>query len=364
MGRSYLMQAALAIIVVGCAERLLRSPDRKRLAWSAAAFLALLYTHYVPGIAMLAAFHLVAWRRIEPRKLAVMDAAVALGYLPWLVTLASALGRWGAGSGFPSDYRITGSLVLEQVVKIGYAAVSFSIGESFPPLAFVCVPLFFLLAAAGARRYGLRRSAIPAMLIVAAVIGYAGVARWVSYPFIPARLLWLLPFVTVAVTYGAGARVWVAIPLFAAALTGWYGYWTRTGYLNPGYAVPLDEVAAQIRTHAIPGAILLADTFNTDYGPVARLVGTATPLLPIETGRERELLVRGAAAPEIWVLRNTRDISPGGLTARIEALCCQGRRTETFEYLEIPAWQRAMLRLVSGADPPAHFYRLTHCTKP
>ena len=115
MARSYALQMALAILVVGLLRRWLRRPEQT--AWAAgagAALLALLYTHYVPGLALLGAFSLVAWRRVGARRAGVFAAAVAAGYLPWLLTLAGALRRWGEASGFSANYALSGSTLLEQ----------------------------------------------------------------------------------------------------------------------------------------------------------------------------------------------------------------------------------------------------------
>ncbi|MEZ5364508.1 MAG: hypothetical protein R2748_19790 [Bryobacterales bacterium] len=40
-------------------------------------------------------------------------------------------------------------------------------------------------------------------LLVAAVVGFLGAAKWVSFPFMPARLLWLLPWLLMLVVSGA-----------------------------------------------------------------------------------------------------------------------------------------------------------------
>src|SRR6202043_2076946 len=94
------------------------------------AILALLYTHYVPAVAVLAGFALTGWRSVGQTRAALFLLAICAGYFPWLFTLTEAIRHWREASNFSSIYTLTGNPVLEQIVKIGFGAVSLTIGES------------------------------------------------------------------------------------------------------------------------------------------------------------------------------------------------------------------------------------------
>jgi uncharacterized membrane protein len=202
MARSYSMQAALALLALAMLQRWIPNPlSLLRASAALLAVLLLLYTHYVPGLAVLAGFILIGWRSIGMVRIAAFVCAVAIGYAPWATTMIHALGRWGVASDYAATYNITGNAAIEQIVKIGFGLVSLTIGESFLAFSLVLVPVILLLAVAGARTPEFSRH-FPALLAIAAVVGYIGVSRWASYPFIPARLLWLLPFLSLSVALG------------------------------------------------------------------------------------------------------------------------------------------------------------------
>ncbi len=370
MARSYAMQMALAILVVGLLRRWLRRPDSRGYAavGAGAALLALLYTHYVPGLALLGAFLLTTWRRLGWRRVCAFAGAVAAGYLPWLLTLTGALRRWGEASGSSSNYTLSGSAVLEQPVKIAFGVVSLTIGESFAVASLALVPVLAVLALRGAW-LGFRRSTVPLLLVLAAAAGYVGVARWVSYPFIPARLLWLLPFVCLAVAVGLNRRPLalrraIAAAVLASYLSSAWLYFRKENYLNLGYSAPLREIAGQLDRGTAPGEVILFDTFNTDAACLRHYLSRRATALEISAGDSAGPLKRASGAPGVWIVHNTRDVSPGGLTTRVEREACAGRSREDSWWHPYAPWQRSVLRMVSRAEPPSHFYQVTVCRAP
>src|ERR1039457_1296614 len=83
--------------------------------------------------------------------------------------------------------------------------MSFVMGEAMPDAVLVLGAVLLPLAAAVAWR-GARRTPEVAWLASAlGAIGFIGVARWVSYPFVPARMLFVLPFFLLLVAQGAAA---------------------------------------------------------------------------------------------------------------------------------------------------------------
>jgi hypothetical protein len=96
---------------------------------------------------------------------------------------------------------LSASAAVEPVVKIGVTLASFTVGETFLPVCLVLVPVAALLAWRG-RRGDLPSATPPAFLGIAALVGFVGAARWVTWPFVAARLLWLLPFFLLLVAAG------------------------------------------------------------------------------------------------------------------------------------------------------------------
>src|SRR5581483_7376390 len=69
MCRSYSLQMLVSIVAVAALYRLAEKPTRRAAAGSAIAFILALYTHYVPGLALLAAAHIVLLRKRLGRQL-------------------------------------------------------------------------------------------------------------------------------------------------------------------------------------------------------------------------------------------------------------------------------------------------------
>lgn len=368
MARSYTMQAALALALVWAFRRWARDPGGEgrfsRAALAALFAILLLYTHYVPGIALTGGL-LVAYVRSTGLPRALGFAAVtALAYAPWLAVLGAALVRWWEARNLSSGYLLTGSAALEQAVKLAYAWVSFSIGESFPAWALALVPVLAIAAVLGLRQQWRDDRLLAACLLLAAAAGYLGVSRWVSYPFMPARLLWLFPFV--ALLWG---RVLASRPLgvavFAAVLCA-YGlsarqYFAGTGFLNPGYSVPLPAIAASVEREAGPDDFVLIDAANTDGLSLRRYFGGQVPTLILHRGTARQARRRIGDARHVWIVRNTRDLSPGRLTTTIEAEACAGRRPTVRGWHPYAGWQRALMPWMGIPEAPAYFYQVTAC---
>lgn len=125
MCRSYSLQLLVATIA---AAYILRYPAKR--SWKIGAGLvawltAGLYTHYVPGLTLLATANLALLRKRRWRDAIVIDALVALAYLPWMGSLASSLDAWGTragtyngdGRGALRDPRKAG--VLDRVLRHG-----------------------------------------------------------------------------------------------------------------------------------------------------------------------------------------------------------------------------------------------------
>jgi hypothetical protein len=482
MARSYTLQAALGLLAVSFLWRWMREPSRiaRRALPAFAAAVLLLYTHYLPGIAILAGFSLVAWRRLGVARVALFGAAAAAAYAPWLVTLAEALRAWGEAAAFQSHYALNRSPSVEQLLKMAAAAVSLTIGESFSVFSLALVPVALLLVWRGCR---VRRPLLP-FLLLAAAIGYAGAARWVAWPFVAARLLWLLPFVAAALAIGITRRATPlrhaaalaigitrratplrhaaaptigitrratplrhaaalaigitrratplrhaaalaigitrratplrhaaalaigitrrgtplrhaaalaigitrrgtplrhaaalaigitrrATPLrhaAAAALLISFAssavlYFRRENFVNLAYTAPLREIAVRIKAEASPRDVVLVDGYNADPEALRFYLNTV-PLSNViaETVPAARRAALGSQA--VWVVRNTRDVSPGHLVSALEAAACQARAQSQTLYEPYQQWERLAIRIATGGPAPEYFYQLTVC---
>jgi hypothetical protein len=367
MARSYSMQVALALLSIGLLRRWMQEP--KSLLLGACAWIAIMglfYTHYLPGLAIVAGFALIGWRSVGETRAGLFLVAIAVGYLPWLATLSEALRRWREASNFSSTYELTGNPILEQIVKIGFGMVSLTIGESFLALSLVLTPVILLLAILGARRSEFSKQ-FAAMLVIAAVIGYLGVARWVSYPFIPARLLWLLPFLCLAVASGIShlqrpaVRRCAVLVILLSYVSSHILYFRRENFLNLGYAAPLQEIAATLNRDAQPEDVILVDSYNTDFLALEIYLSGRTRVVDLNPDNAATARHSAHSAGTIWIVRNTRDISPGGLTPKIRSEVCAGRREQDTLLEPYAPWQEVAMRIAGFRPPPTHFYELIAC---
>ncbi|NWF85114.1 MAG: hypothetical protein HXY18_14955 [Bryobacteraceae bacterium] len=372
MARSYSMQAALALLAVWAMRRWLEAPSGgwRKAAAAALAAAALLYAHYVPGLAILGGFAVAGVRRAGWIRWGVFMVSVLALYAPWLWVLAHALSRWGAAPDFSSRYMLTGSFLLEHLLKLGFGWTSLAIGESFPAASLALAALLLAVLVLGLGRAGALSGAAGMPVCAAALLGYIAVSRWVSYPFTPARLLWLLPFLAIAWTAGLSAlrppaarwTLFAAVILSHAVSAGFY--FERRGFLNPGYSAPLREITARINAAAGRDDLVLMDGYNTDHAAVAHYLRPDVARAVVNAANEREVLARSDAARDVWVVRNARDISPGGVSSRAEEAVCRGREASTELWHPLPGWQRLALRLLSIPGSYSHFYRVTSCRAP
>jgi hypothetical protein len=275
------------------------------------------------------------------------NVMVLAGYLPWL-TLTSMLGAWRAKPGL---LLITRNTLLESGVKLAYWIFSFFYGEAIPvwmlPVtALLAIPVLWLLWT-GVRTA--RSWVWPA--VGTALIGFAGVAGWVSYAFVPARLLFLLPFALLAIAAGAcrapRAGSVIAGALLAANIIGIGSYFQARDLLNIGYLAPLDRIARDIA-----GSSSQADTLVLVDGPNLSgvvldyyLPGFSVRYLFDE--RDAEAAWREIHAPvnrHVWFLRNPRDVTPGHLLEQMERDLRKSYAGQLHPYMSFSPTHKALMR--------------------
>jgi hypothetical protein len=363
MCRSYSLQLLVATVAAACILRFTANRSWKTGAGLAASLTAGLYTHYVPGLALLATANLVLWRKRRFRDAIGMDALVALAYLPWMGSLAASLGSWGTHT---KTYTVTGTMLSEIPVKLAYWAMSFVMGEAVPDVVLVAggvvLVLAGVLAVSGARRdRELFWIAAPA-----AVIGFIGVARWVSYPFIPARMLFVFPFFLLLFLTGAMAHrragALAAAAMLALSISGVWCYFHKTGFRNKEYPLPIREIAAHIRQSSTAAdSAILVDSANSDPRAMEYALGPSHPFLETGDPAAAPAVARLLAEPQIrtlWFLRSTHDISPAGLDTRFERRLRAAMAVTVQPYEAFTPLETRLMRAMGMRDPPAWSHEL------
>jgi hypothetical protein len=363
MARSYSLQVWGFIVVCWAAWRWSRefASWTRLLLWSGS-LAALLYTHYVPGIAAWAGANVLFLRhaRERPGRWLAGNAMVLAAYLPWLMTLASVLAVWRAKPGL---LLLTRNSLLESGVKLTYWIFSFFYGEAIPvwmlPVAAVlAIPVLWLLWT-GSRTA--RSWMLPAS--VTALIGFAGVAGWVSYAFGPARLLFLLPMAMLAIAKGTQssprAGIWIGGALLAANLVGIGSYFQARDLLNIGYLAPMDRIARDIATSSSPAdTLVLVDGPNLS-GVVLEYYLPGFPARQIFTERDAEAAEREIAAPAIrhvWFLRNPHDVTPNHLLEHLETDLLKSLSGQLHPYLSFSPTHKALMRVMNVQVPSDLMY--------
>jgi mannosyltransferase len=354
MARSYSLQVLGFIVVAWAVWRWSQEfASWKRLLIWAGSLAVLLYTHYVPGIAVWAGANLLLFRsaRERPSRLLAGNLIVLAAYLPWLLTLASVLTVWRDKPGL---LLLTRNSLLEAGVKLAYWVFSFFYGEAIPvwmlPVtALLAIPVAWLLWT-GARVT--RAWFLPAA--VTALIGFAGVAGWVTYAFGPARLLFLLPLALLAIAAGAyrasRAGGMIAAAVLAANVIGISSYFQARDLLNIGYLAPMDRIAQDIVRSSSPAdTLVLVDGPNLS-GVVLEyyLPGFSTRQIFTEQDAEsawRE--VNNPAIRHVWFMRNPRDVTPGHVLEQMETDLRKSFSRQLHPYLYFSSTHKTLMRLMN-----------------
>lgn len=361
MSRSYSFQLLIGTTASAYLLRFLEKGTR-RTGILLAVWLAVgVYVHAIPGFALLGSANLLLlWRRRLRDALAI-DAFVGVVYLPWLAHLLAFLPQWGKHGG--DLYALTGRTALEIPVKLAYWAFSFTMGEAVPDavlIASLVVGLgVALLLVTGARR----RPDLVGVALPAAIIGFVGVARWNSYPFIPARMIFLFPIFLMLVVSGAMARrrlgPAVVAGMLALSLSGIVSYFRLAGFRNKQYPMPIAAIAAKIRQESATGsAAVLVDSTNSDPIAMRLELGDVLETADKATPDEVRRLLADPRIQTIWFLRNTHDVSPGRLDRAFEDMLRPGMRETVFSYEPFTPLELDVARAAGVKDPPRYFHEL------
>jgi len=357
MARSYSLQLFLAVLALAAGRKLRDDPSYARTGLFILAASALLWTHYLPGlavcVAVLGRLLLRSWRHA-----AVGAVGVAALYAPWLSVLAEALGRVNERE----VYALSGAGWSEHLLRIAYTIVSFTTGEAHTTLSLV------LGAGVGFGLVSLIYAALPSSpfslstIGTAGVVAYLGAASWVSFPFMPARLLFLFPFfLLLAVSSRRPAAPVVLTAAAALFVLSDQQYFMQLGFLNKGYLIPFSEIARTIETESDPTrTLVLVDSANCDPAPLLAALPDSFEIWVAAERPELELAearIQDSPPQTIWYLRTSRDVTPRRIHERFEETLMQSYMPTPRRYLPYSDVDQLALRLL-GANPPSHHLQL------
>jgi hypothetical protein len=354
MARSYSLQILLAVAAIRLARDWLHDARNRRLeAGYTLAATALLYSHYLPGLAVVGAVTaLGVWRREWIRLRAV--GWIALAYLPWMATLYQTAGMVAAAK----PYWLGANWMVENALKLGYVFVAFQFGETAPPWALGLGLL--LLPALGAALWRAWRfhPHPPTLFVWLAAGGYFIAASWVSFAFVGARLLFLLPFYYLFLTQGLDIRRARGVLTYAGLLViaggGLHSYYQQRHFLNKGYLVDFDQIARRVHQGTRGGtAFVLLDRFCASAGYA--LHGPQIPyvaLVDSEAARRQALERIARRRPErVWYIHYPRHgaVHPE-LSRHLEA----GYDLQRHGFIPYSALDRAAMRVIGLTPQPEY----------
>jgi len=362
MARSYTLQLLLAVVAIRAARDWLQAPaNRAAMGCYIAAAAVLLYAHYLPGLAVvLSTAALGLWRR-QWRHLAAV-ALIALLYLPWL-------GAFLASTRLVAEHRpywLAANVAAENLLKLSYVLVAFCYGETPPAWALAAGAA--LLPVLGWTLWKAWRSAArpPMLFVLVAAAGYFVASSWVSFAFVGARLLFLLPFFYLFLVGGLDARRWHGALTYAALLAiacgGLASYYRRQDFLNKGYLVDFEQIARHVEEQSRERtALVLLDRDLSSAGYY--LHGLRIPHPEILHGDRasagRALDRLRAERPQVgWYLRYSRDLTPGRIHGLLDGELARDWAISRHGFVAYSALDRAALGWLGLAGPPSHVVEL------
>jgi hypothetical protein len=360
MARSYSMQLALASLAILSAPQWAEQPRNwKRLFAHIGSSGALLYTHYLSALAVsagvFATFILKKRFALAAAQVALLAALLA----PWFPTLISSLGIWISS---PQTYE-GGNVISDQIVRLAYLFLSFSFGETFST-----VSLLLSVALAPVVIYALwqslgSRPAWISIVLVATGVAWIGVSRFEPFVFMPAHLMFVLPFFLAFIVRHVNPLAFAALLLLYGGAD--YAYFAKSGFLVKPYAAPYKEMAEVIRDGSRgQNAIVMVSAYGAFTQPlVNRLSNSVRVMYLDDEAFAREAL--DAARSEssrpsvIWLWRRTSDISPDAFVTKLEQDLSLGHEVRQHEFVGYSLPERWARRLLRGPNQPEYYYQLT-----
>jgi len=358
MARSYTLQLLLAVIAIRTARDWLRSPRNARAtARYIFAAVALLYTHYLPGLAVVTGTALVGLCRRQWRQLLALPA-IALAYAPWLRTLIETSGMVARGQ----PYQVSGNVLIAAAVRVAYTFTAFNFGESIPPWGILLaagVSPALLWALWKAWR---RTDRVPLLFLAVAGIAYFGASAWVTFAFLGARLLFLLPFYYLFLLRGLDTRRIAGLAAYAAlvivACGGLGSYYRKRDFLNKGYLVDYAAIAGRVaaRSRGEPALVLL-DSHVSDAGYALHEAGFRGRVEILNDAKNFDQAlaeIRHHHPSLVWYIRYGRDLTPAGLHHHLEAEVSREYTVERHGAVPFSWIDRKAMQWLRMAEQPAY----------
>ena len=348
MARSYALQALLAVAVFYLARSAVERPTWTRLAGVSAGLAALLYTHYLPGLAVgFAVFVLLM--RVKPAAAVATIAGTGFLYSPWAAVLLEGLSRAAS----KEAYQLAPNAAAELALRTAYWGLSFTFGEAQTWLSICCAAGLSLALGVLLMRQESAWTVEQRLAVWAAPVGLLGTWLWVSFAFTPARLLFLAPawLLTLALlaSQRLGRAALAALLAFYIAADGLY--FARVGLLNPGYEIPFDTIAREIETTSSPSeTVVIVDAASADPSPLTAAIDGRFKISAVGDGSLKRAAER--APSTIWLLQTARAASRQAPNAIGGAY----RLKRSFAYVRYSPLQRSALELLTGAPAPEHHY--------
>ena len=356
------MQLALASLAIYTAPQWAEQPRNwKWLLAYVGSSTALLYTHYLSGLAVAAGVCVTFLLKKRFTLAAAQVALLAVLYAPWVPTLGSVLRRWN-WIGIPYPYE-GGNVISDQIVRLAYLFVSFSFGETLSTVSLLLsvaltpVVIYALWRAVGTRPAWL------SIVLVATGIAWIGVSRFEQFVFMPAHLLFVLPFFLILILRQMNPLAFAALLVLYASAD--YAYFTKSGFLVKPYATPYKEMADVIRDGSRgQNAIVAVDRYGAFSQPLLNRLGDSVRVIFLDDeASAREVLEAARSGPSgpsvIWLWRRTSDISPGTFVTKLEQDLSVGHEVRHREFVAYSLPERWARRLLRGPGQPEYYYRLS-----
>jgi hypothetical protein len=362
MARSYSMQLALASLAIYSAPRWAEQPRNwKRLLAYIGSSTALLYTHYLSGLAVAGGVCVTFLFQKRFKLVAAQVTLLVVLYSLWVPTLVSVLRRWN-WIGVPYPYE-GGSVISDQIVRLAYLFVSFSFGETFSTVSLLLsVVLTPIVIYALWRAVETRPTWLP-IVLTATAIAWVGVSRIEQFVFMPNQLLFVLPFFLLLIVRQMNPLVFVALLILYAGAD--YAYFTRSGFLVKPYATPYEEMADVILDKSRgQNAIVAVDPYGAFSQPLLnRLDDSVRVIVLNDEASALEVLDAARSGPsgssEILLWRRTTDVSPGSFITKLEQDLSASREVWHRGFVAYSFPERWAHRLLRGPGQAKYYYRLS-----
>lgn len=366
MARSYTLQLLIAVLLLG----LLRLPraERRLLPVLLLLFLAF-FTDHVLGVGLALAALTALREPLRSRPGAWIGLILGCGLIPLLDggTLLGSVARWGE--------RAAGTLGPIQIaLSAAFTGASLTFGETLPGLGWIGAVILTPALLWGLAR-GLPRLPLLSPILLLAAVGGLGVSGWVSFSFVPARVLYLAPFLLLAIVEGLWDRRIGSLQAGVIALLLWGlcrasaipSYFLQRDFINTGYVLPFSVIASDILTEVTSirsSSLVLLDSFNTDATGIVGALPQAEMRMMIVSGddifgRVEAELTADPNIRRVLLVRNTHDTSPDFLNERLEAWLAERMTEKEPKYWLSYGWlHRAGIGLLGWGYVPTHYLQM------